>query len=116
QNAIALAVDASGNLYVATSATDRESSGTLIKFAAGSTTPSAIPTGPKRFNPKALVVDTNGNLFAAGAGSVVKVTPGSVATSAILGLSGYSPSALAVDRGGNLYVAANTNRQGNNYG
>ena len=55
---IALAFDASGNLFVANSGDN-----TVSEFAPGSTTPTATLTGLN--DPDALAFDASGNLFVA---------------------------------------------------
>ena len=96
----ALAVDASGNLYVANYLV----ANTVSKFAPGATTPSATLTGLS--DPRALAFDTSGNVYVAnyGNGTVSKFAPGATTPTATLtGLS--SPDALVFDTSGNLYVA-----------
>jgi autotransporter-associated beta strand protein len=93
---IAMAFDASGNLYVS-----NFGGTTVSKFAPGATTASATLTGLSA--PRGLAFDASGNLFVANANTVSEFTPG--ATTASASLSGLNrPVNLAFDGGGNLYV------------
>jgi DNA-binding beta-propeller fold protein YncE len=94
----AMAVDSSGNLYVANQYSD-----TVSEFAAGSTTPTATLSGLN--DPDALACDAKGNLYVANwnNNTVSEFAPGSTTPSDTLaGLSG--PIALACDAKGDLYV------------
>jgi sugar lactone lactonase YvrE len=93
----ALAVDASGNVYIG-------GGGMVSKFAPNSLTATAILTGLDDVS--ALAVDSSGNLYVANDGNdtVSKFAPNSTTPTATL--AGVTdPSALAFDAGGNLYVA-----------
>jgi uncharacterized protein (TIGR03437 family) len=124
-----LAVDASGNLYIADSQNAkvrRVSSTGVISTAAGNGTPGfggdgAAATGAQLNTPLGVVVDAAGNLFIADFSNnrVRKVTPaGTISTVAGNGNSGYSgdgapatnaqlntPTGVALDAAGNLYIA-----------
>jgi sugar lactone lactonase YvrE len=124
---IGIAIDSSGNLYVADSAND-----TIRKITSGGTTTtlaglagnpgSTDGTGAlARFkNPRGLTIDSSGNLYVADTGNstIRKVTPAGVVTT-LAGVpqdfdsqAGTGPGALfdipagiAVDSNGNLFVA-----------
>ena len=99
----ALAVDSSGNLYIANS-----DSNTVSKVLAGAITASATLSGLSQ--PTALAFDSSGNLYVANFGNntVSRFAPGATTAGATLGgLSG--PTALAFDGKGNLYVASYNN-------
>jgi sugar lactone lactonase YvrE len=114
-----LAIDATGNLYIA----DRVS-GAIRKVAVNGT----ITTVAGGFNnPWGIVVDAGGYLYAAESGNNVvrKMAPnGTVTTVAGNGTAGYSgdggqatlaqlsqPLGLALDADGNLYIADNGNNR-----
>ncbi len=131
--AYGLALDASGNLYVADigNHTIRKITPTgLVTTFAGSPQQSGSSDGSgnlARFNhPRALCIDLAGNLYVADSGNhtIRKITPaGSVST--LAGSPGQSgdtngpatsaqfkePHAIAVDSSGNLYVADTGNRK-----
>ncbi len=95
----AVAVDGSGNVYVA-----NFQGNTVSVFAPGATSPTATLTGLS--SPNNLIVDGSGNLYVANRGNntVSKFTSGATTPSATLtGLSG--PGAMTFDSNGNLYVA-----------
>jgi sugar lactone lactonase YvrE len=122
-----IAIDASGNLYVADTGNDTirmvTSAGVVTTLAgspglAGSTDGTGSAA---RFNgPRGVAVDGNGNVYVADGGNsaVRKVTPGGVVTT-LAGLPGNfanvegtgaaaifdGPSGIAVDSGGNLYLS-----------
>ena len=130
---IAVAVDASGAIYVADLDNNRirrfTVNGTMATFAG--TTTSAGDGGPStqaRLNtPWSIAVDSTGNLFIADRvdNRVRKVTPsGTITTVAGTGQTGYSgdggpgtsavlstPNAVAVDTGGNVYIADASNNR-----
>ncbi|HEX3659782.1 MAG TPA: hypothetical protein VHV55_28615 [Pirellulales bacterium] len=83
---------------------------TIVKFASGSTTPSAT-YGSGGSNPYALAFDSSGNLYVANGGNgvdngtVAEFAPGSTSASATYSAGMHGPHALAFDSSGNLYVA-----------
>jgi sugar lactone lactonase YvrE len=130
---VGIAVDSSGNLYIADQANFviREVSGGNISTVAGSyvsgggcqtliTTCSSGPaTSAQLNNPQAVTVDSSGNLYIADTGNNVirKVSGGTIATVAGNGTAGYggdgrsptdaefiSPNALTFDSSGILYI------------
>ena len=122
-----IAVDASGNIYVADTqnARVRRISGGAISTIAGNGTAgfggdNGAATAAELNVPIGLAVDTAGNLYIADFvnNRIRKVSGGTIATVAGTGLSGYSgdggpatsaqlhtPAGVAVDTGGNLYIA-----------
>jgi uncharacterized protein (TIGR03437 family) len=124
-----LAVDASGNLYIADSQNAKVrkvSSGGTISTVAGNGTPGyggdgSSATGAQLNTPTGVAVDGAGNLFIADFSNnrVRKVSPsGTITTVAGIGNSGYSgdggpatnaqlntPTGVALDSRGNLYIA-----------
>jgi sugar lactone lactonase YvrE len=97
----AVAVDASGNVFVADS-----SSSTVkeIVAASGYTTISTLGSGFS--SPAGIAVDASGNVFVADSGNnavkEILITDGSVST---LGNGFSNPSGVAVDASGNVFVA-----------
>jgi len=122
-----VAVDASGNLYIADSYNNRirKVSGGVITTVAGDGNfgynGDGMPAASAWLNgPNGLTVDSAGNIFIAdtGNGRIRKVAGGSIATVAGNGSFGYngdniaatsaeltSPSGVAVDSAGTLYIA-----------
>ncbi len=122
-----VAVDASGNLYIADSNNNRirKVSGGVITTVAGDGNfgynGDGMPATDAWLNgPNGLTVDSAGTIFIAdtGNGRIRKVSGGSIATVAGNGGFGYngdniaatsaeftSPSGVAVDSAGNLYIA-----------
>jgi sugar lactone lactonase YvrE len=101
-NPYGVAVDASGNVYVAD-----YGSGLVLKFTGGSGSPTTIASGFS--SPKGLAVDRAGNIYVADAGNkAIKKIPAGGGTVVTVGLSFNSPIGLAVDAAGNLYVSDNS--------
>jgi hypothetical protein len=120
-----VAVDASGNLYVADDGnyTIRKISGGIVSTLAGTAGTRGEKNGQganaQFYDPQNLAVDTAGNIYVAdGKGNAIrKVTPGgSVTTLAGSGTAGSldgsgtgaefdDPTGIAVDSSGNVYVA-----------
>jgi sugar lactone lactonase YvrE len=106
----AVAVDTSGNLYIATT------SGSVAKLAPGCsdlTCAVSVPTGLGQVNSSSIAVDANGNIFAGGLDSVssvqeiveIPLTGGSYGSAVLLYNSGTpTVSGIAVDGNGNLYA------------
>ena len=108
-----LAVDASGNVYVA----DPSDTGWVMEFAAGCTISTCTPVelggsnleGQVFNGPFSIAVDGAGNVYVAdrsNGGSVKKMPPGCVAAGCVTTLTAFPYSgSLAVDGAGNLYAA-----------
>jgi hypothetical protein len=100
---VAVAFDASGNLYVA-----NQSGYTVSKFAPGATTPTATLTG--LLMPWGMAFDGSGNLYVGNSAAqnnnstISKFAPGATTpTTTLTGADGVS--ALAFDSSGKLYAA-----------
>ncbi len=96
---VLMAVDSSGNLYVA------QQAGTTVNKITPGGSVSTFATGLS--GPTGLAFDTSGNLYVAnynnGSGTTVsKITPGGSVSTFATGLNG--PEGLAFDSSGNLYV------------
>ena len=109
-----IAVDGSGNLYIADEAMDSSSGttpGVVYKETLktdGSYTQTAIGSGWN--SPSAIAVDGEGNVYVADGGSnaVYKETPsGTGYTQSTVADGLFDPTALAVDKYGNLYIGSN---------
>jgi sugar lactone lactonase YvrE len=101
----AVAVDASGNLFVAD-----QSTGNIYKTTTGSTSAAtAVASGFTA--PSAIAVDGSGNLYVADSGSLFEVpyngTSYAAATTLYTGLTGTT--GIALDAAGDLYVADSGN-------
>ena len=122
-----LAVDASGNLYIADTANNRVriiSNGTISTFAgngtAGSSGDGGSAMSAELNGPHGMTFDASGNLYIAefNGSRVRKVSNGTITTVAGNGISGYAgdggpaadaelngPQAVAVDGLGNIYIS-----------
>jgi uncharacterized protein (TIGR03437 family) len=112
-NPTGVAVDSSGNLYIADSGNNvvrKVASGTITTFAgnnsagAGYSGDGAAATGAQLNNPVGVAVDASGNVYIADAGNNVvrQVGGGNIITPAV----GFThPDGVAIDSSGNLYVA-----------
>jgi uncharacterized protein (TIGR03437 family) len=103
-----VAVDSSGNLYIADTGNNRVRlvSGGVISTVAGNGTygftgSNGAATSATLGAPAGVTIDSSGNLYITDAYRVLKVTKGKI--SAIAGLA--APQGVAVDVAGNVYVA-----------
>ncbi len=109
-----IAVDGSGNIYVADSGNKRirmvTPAGVVTTLAGSGLSSSLDGTGTAAtFNtPFGCAIDGSGNVYVTdfGEGSLRRVTPAGVVTTVVSGLS--SPLYVAVTSSGNLYVTAST--------
>jgi len=117
-NPIGLALDSSGNLYIADSANNVirmvNSSGIITTFAgnntAGYSGDMALATGAQLFNPVGVAADALGNVYIADTGNNVirQVYKGNIVTYA----EGFTqPDGVAADSSGNIYVADTQGRR-----
>jgi sugar lactone lactonase YvrE len=100
-NPYGMAVDTSGNIYVADNADNA-----LSKLTPSGALSAGFLTGDG--SPYGVAVDGSGNLYITDSvrNEVVKETPGGSYTRSVLPLSGlHSPLGVAVDAHGNLYIA-----------
>ncbi|HMD71110.1 MAG TPA: carboxypeptidase regulatory-like domain-containing protein [Bryobacteraceae bacterium] len=104
----AVAVDSSGNLYIADTGNNRVRlvSGGVITTVAGNGTygftgSNGNATSATLGAPAGVIADSSGNLYITDAYRVLKLTKGKIAS--IAGLAG--PQGVAVDAAGNVYVA-----------
>jgi DNA-binding beta-propeller fold protein YncE len=102
-----VAVDATGNIYVADSDNNVIRELFPLPSTAGATTPAL--TGPAFSNPTGVAVDTftgSGNIYVADSGhNAIQVISGTTVTTMSPGTTFSSPFGVAVDAGGNVYVA-----------
>lgn len=129
---VGLAVDSSGNLYIADSDNNviRKVSGGTITTIAGDGTggysgDTGAATKAELLYPAGVALDSSGNLYIADTGNhVIRMvsTSGTITTIAGTNTGGYSgdggpavnaeldfPTSVAVDRGGNVYIADSGN-------
>lgn len=102
-----LATDASGNVYVADSASNQ-----LLKFAAGSSTSTTLLTGLS--SPGQVAVDGAGNVYVADTNAsriAVRAAAASSTTATTIGTGFNKPQGLVADATGNLYVADTGNNR-----
>jgi hypothetical protein len=123
-NPYAVAVDSSGNIYVANGVGGSVYTGTVTVYAAGATgnvAPTAVIEGPETglYGPEGIALDpvnsdiyvTNAGGGPSGNGSITIYAPGSsgdVAPTATIDGSStylYAPVGLTLDSSGNIYVA-----------
>ena len=122
---VGLAIDASGNIFVADQGSDEirkvAPDGTVITIAGNGSKGAVNATGTNAsfFNPAGVAVDATGNLYIGDSGNYLirKITPdGSASTLAGSGTAGaldglgtaasfYGPQGLAIDASGNIFVA-----------
>ena len=106
-----VAVDASGNIYIADSGNNRILKETL---SAGSYTESAVPTSSLS-GPQGVALDGSGNLYIADPGNnrILKETlsAGTYAENTVSTSALNDPEAVAVDGSGNVYVADTGNNR-----
>jgi len=110
-NPSGVAVDASGNLYIADTYNQRVLKET---FSAGSYTESTVPTSTLAY-PYGVTVDGSGNIYIADTGNnrVLKETlsAGSYTESMVSTSTLASPFGVAVDGSGNVYIADTYNQR-----
>jgi DNA-binding beta-propeller fold protein YncE len=108
-NPSGVAVDASGNIYIADTDNNRVLKET---YSAGSYTESTVPTSPLSW-PYGVAVDGSGNIYIADTGNdwVLKETlsAGSYTESTVPTSNLNSPFGVAVDGSGNVYIADTDN-------
>ncbi|HEX4593252.1 MAG TPA: SBBP repeat-containing protein [Bryobacteraceae bacterium] len=119
KNPTGVAVDASGNIYIADSGNNvvrKVANGTITTFAgnngagAGYSGDSASATGAQLNNPVGVAVDSASKVYIADTGNNVirQVSSGNIVTIAV----GFThPDGVAVDSSGNLYVADTVGRR-----
>ena len=113
-----IAVDSSGNLYIAdyfNNAIRKVTAAGVISTVAGSSTGSSgysgdggAATSALLYNPFGVTVDSTGNLYIADENNYVirKVsTTGTITTVVSQGAGLYTPTSVTVDSSGNLYIA-----------
>ncbi|MGA2436262.1 MAG: BACON domain-containing carbohydrate-binding protein, partial [Bryobacteraceae bacterium] len=127
-NPSGVAVDASGNVYIADTDNDCvrkvDTGGVITTIAGNETSGYGGDNGPaadaQLSSPSAVAVDASGNIYIADTGNnrVRRISSGTITTVAGNGTAGFSgdngaattaelnaPSGLAVDASGNLYIA-----------
>ena len=126
-----VAIDSSGNVYVADSNNHKirkiTSTGVVTKFAGSGAIGSADGTGTAAsfYGPVGITIDSSGNVYVADMGNnkIRKITPAGVVTTLAgsgsqgavdgkgVAASFKTPLGIAVDSGGNLYVADSGNNK-----
>jgi trimeric autotransporter adhesin len=132
-----VAIDASGNIYIADTYNNRirmvtKSTGIIsIVAGAGSSGYSGdggLATSALLYNPRGVAIDASGNIYIADAGNnrirMVTLSTGIISTVAGTGSSGYSgdgglatsaksyyPYGVAIDASGNIYIADTYNNR-----
>jgi uncharacterized repeat protein (TIGR03803 family) len=105
-----VAVDSSGNIYVADSSSVK---GAVYEMPAGCASSSCVTTlGGGFFEPAQLAVDGNGNVYVVDLnGSVTEMPAGCSSSSCVTALGGgfVYPFGVAVDASGNVYVTDQQN-------
>jgi sugar lactone lactonase YvrE len=108
-NPAAVAVDASGDIYIADTGNNRILKETL---SAGSYTESTIPTSTLS-NPSGVAVDGAGNVYVADSGNnriLLEIVTGTGYTETTIPTSALSdPSGIVLDGSGNVYIADSGN-------
>ena len=107
-NPSAVAVDGSGNIYIASFAGSGGSHASVVKIAPGGTFLESFVPVPGDDPISAIALDASGNLYIADVASnqVFKATPAGVLSTFVDASAGLSiPAGLAVDAAGNLYVS-----------
>jgi prepilin-type N-terminal cleavage/methylation domain-containing protein len=129
-NSFGIAVDSSGNVYVADTNNQRIrkiTPGGVVMTLAGSTGGYANGTGAAAqfLNPQGVAVDSSGNVYVADGNNnrIRKITPGGVVTTLAgsgtaafadgtgVNASFSAPRGIAADSAGNVYVADSTNKR-----
>jgi uncharacterized protein (TIGR03437 family) len=106
---LGIAVDASGNVYIADSFSDRirkvDASGIITTAAGGGPYPPNGPATARYLGLGPIAVDSAGDLYSVIDNSIVREAAGATGTLSILGdATGWS-GGMTVDSAGNLYVA-----------
>ena len=113
-NPAGVAVDASGNVFIADTSNHRirkvDTNGIITTIAGNGTNGYSGDGGPatsaKLYGPSGIACDTSGNFFIADTGNNVirKVNPSGIITTVVFSSQIYSPYGVAVDAFGNLFI------------